>query len=237
MERKLMSRCKGLLDVPSSPSTCQCRNKRKMGQSSLDRADSTDSEKTETEKEEDMAHLEVQYLHRTVRDYLHSPGKWDWIISMSPGPFNPHLSLCKSNLLQLKGLDPVSLQSTKFRIHIRNVIKYGKRSMAKHQKIDEVIMLLDEVERVGTVLTTQTDENTNTFGDRCGALGNDHWSSFFSWQYFAAVVQPLDGNLRRAPISGNTPWRKRAQAGTRERRADAIIIRSIERRYQWTVGS
>lgn len=45
----------------------------------------------------------VQYLHRTARDYLESPGVWSSLTASTSGTgFNPHLCLLRSCVLQLK---------------------------------------------------------------------------------------------------------------------------------------
>lgn len=160
MKRKLMSRCKGLLEVSTLSFTRRFSSEDRFALIRIDVPD-------------------VQYLHRTVRDFLHSSKQWDWIASKSTVLFDPYLSLCKSNLLQLKGLNPASLHAAEFRFYIRNIIKYAKKSMVDQQKIGEVTMLLDETERTATVLTTRAANNTSTFVDRCGTLDNDHWSNFF----------------------------------------------------------
>jgi len=46
----------------------------------------------------------VQYLHRTLKDYIEQPRIWTQIRSSAPS-FDPHLSLFKAYALQMKGLD------------------------------------------------------------------------------------------------------------------------------------
>ncbi|KAF2177486.1 hypothetical protein K469DRAFT_603169, partial [Zopfia rhizophila CBS 207.26] len=84
MKRRLNSRCKGLLEVASVSTSLH------------------------------MANQKVQYLHRTVKDFLETPAVWSWIVGSNSTPFDPHLSLCRSFLLQLKGLDATSLQIDSF---------------------------------------------------------------------------------------------------------------------------
>lgn len=84
MRRKLSSRCLGLLDI-----------------SSTSNADNVDHE-AGSEK------LEVQYLHRSVRDYVENPrfpSVWHWLTSANKDPFDPHFALFNANVLQLKDVE------------------------------------------------------------------------------------------------------------------------------------
>ena len=44
----------------------------------------------------------VQYLHRTVKDFLESPKIWSWLQAVAEIGFDTRLTLCKACLLQLK---------------------------------------------------------------------------------------------------------------------------------------
>jgi hypothetical protein len=70
--RRLNSRCKGLLEVRSP------RGKGRLVDSKVD------------------------FLHRTVKDFLDTPNIWESIISQSDPNFNPDISLMQSYLVQLK---------------------------------------------------------------------------------------------------------------------------------------
>uniref|UniRef100_A0A8H7N627 Uncharacterized protein n=1 Tax=Bionectria ochroleuca TaxID=29856 RepID=A0A8H7N627_BIOOC len=97
---------------------------------------------------------------------------------MSSVRFDPNLSLCKANILQFKGLDPLSLSMSEFWFHAEMAIKYAVRCMDVEGNVREVIELLDEVDSTGNALTYHY---TNpTFIDRPGSLGeDDHWATFF----------------------------------------------------------
>ena len=53
----------------------------------------------------------VQYLHRTVKDYMKSPQVQNRLISFMKTPFDCHLMLCASNLAYLKANGPNLIKS------------------------------------------------------------------------------------------------------------------------------
>ena len=46
----------------------------------------------------------VQYLHRTLKDYIEQPEIWNQTLAVAPS-FSPHASLCKAYALEIKGID------------------------------------------------------------------------------------------------------------------------------------
>jgi hypothetical protein len=59
----------------------------------------------------------IQYLHRTVKDYLHQPDTWRTLLSHTAGtPLSPHTALLKSCILQLKHLDSAQRFDSLWRI-------------------------------------------------------------------------------------------------------------------------
>ncbi|SPO06621.1 uncharacterized protein DNG_09311 [Cephalotrichum gorgonifer] len=185
MKRKLASRCRGLLDISSPvPQRADDGHPASGDVAGEDhdwlQAGEADDEVCGTS----MADLEVQYLHRSVRDYIQSSEMWSWLVSATEEPFNPYTPLFKSHLLQLKSLHPVSLSAQKMGFHIWMAIKYAKRSLNLHTKkmkehVKEVVLLLDEIDKAATILTSSPARANSTFADRSGILGDNHWSSFF----------------------------------------------------------
>ncbi|KAI0516810.1 hypothetical protein F5B22DRAFT_636356 [Xylaria bambusicola] len=171
MKRKLVSRCRGLLGISSSPIF-----KLEENSSALD------IEASMSDNEDIVAGLEVQYLHRSVRDYIETPEVWSWLLSVHEKPFSPHfLVLLKANLLGMKGLNPVSLSARQMSFHLWMAIKYAKRSLNTRstEQTRETILLLDEIDNVATLLTRSSTTPDAPFAGRCGVRGDDHWSSFF----------------------------------------------------------
>ncbi|KAI0167621.1 hypothetical protein BJ166DRAFT_238645 [Pestalotiopsis sp. NC0098] len=180
MKRKLNSRCRGLLDI-SSP-IVRFHGHRAEDQDPDEPKLTEDIAAVDDIGESDLASLEVQYLHRSVRDYIQSSEMWSWLLSANEDPFDPHLPLLKSHLLSLKSLQPGALSAQELGFHVWMSIKYAKRSLSRHTKkeqADEVVHLLDEMDRSATSLTKSSTSRQFTFVDRRGTLASDHWSSFF----------------------------------------------------------
>jgi hypothetical protein len=76
MRRRLISRCKGLLE--SSPVTYHGQTDNKLENST------------------------VNYLHRTVRDYMQKADNWKQVVSSSESYYEPNLYLSVSSLMQMK---------------------------------------------------------------------------------------------------------------------------------------
>ncbi|VUC29212.1 unnamed protein product [Clonostachys rosea] len=184
MRRTLFNRCQGLLHIPAASmyeddSDESEASSDQSGNESDDEADEDETSGTSSsDRINPISHLEIKYIHRVVKDYIESPHIWDWIVSMSSVRFDPNLSLCKANILQFKGLDPLSLSMSEFWFHAEMAIKYAVRCMNVEGNVSEVIKLLDEVDSTGSALTYHY---TNPiFVDWPGALGeNDHWVTFF----------------------------------------------------------
>jgi len=49
-----------------------------------------------------LANADVEYLHRTVKDFLEQPDVWQQIVAATDANFQPHLALARSYVLQLK---------------------------------------------------------------------------------------------------------------------------------------
>lgn len=86
MRRRLNSRCKGFLEVPA------------LQQSILDDREVLNMRKST-----------VQYLHRTVKDYVNSPAVRQKLQSAMVKPFDHNFSFCIGNLALLKTMSPKTL--------------------------------------------------------------------------------------------------------------------------------
>ncbi|KAK4198003.1 hypothetical protein QBC40DRAFT_341612 [Triangularia verruculosa] len=104
MKRKLFSRCKGLLEV----------------------AYHIIDEDPAVEDDYRIVHYRVQYLHRTVKDFLETPDIWEWIVRANREPFDPALALCMSHLLQLKIMVPGTATRSAILDHATWCIDYAK---------------------------------------------------------------------------------------------------------------
>ncbi|TPX09867.1 uncharacterized protein E0L32_008889 [Thyridium curvatum] len=182
MKRKLTSRCRGLLDV-SSAVTYQVDDGQADDDQPVPDLDWSRADESGEVSGHHMANLEIQYLHRSVRDYIQSSEMWSWLVSANEEPFDPHIVLLKSHLLQLKSLESDSLSARAVGFHVWMAIKYAKMSLNIHtrnrkRQVKEIVLLLDELDKTVTLLTT-SPVRSSTFVDRNGSLGDEHWSSFF----------------------------------------------------------
>ncbi|KAF7505514.1 hypothetical protein GJ744_000676 [Endocarpon pusillum] len=117
MRRRLISRCKGLLEVPSlevlGPAT------------------------------------RVQYLHRTVKDFLASPEIWRYILSGSAQSFDPRSALYASYIMQIKKMEPHKDMFPGLWAVIRACMEYAHSIQSKHnsdQLAQAAILALDEMD-------------------------------------------------------------------------------------------
>ena len=122
--RRINSRTKGLLDIPSLEHQKAEENHLQVpkgAQGSRSRSPSIQSgrgamDPYENYSASELAWLKVEYLHRTVRDYLAKPEVWNRIVKGSPPPFNPSLCLAKACLLRLKDHSPDALSDVEYNI-------------------------------------------------------------------------------------------------------------------------
>lgn len=190
MKRKLMSRCRGLLDVSSSLEQMDEEDRNYENKPGMMTSESL----AYSQNPVDMTGLEIQYLHRSVRDYIQSPEVWSWLISNNKEAFDPHLQLLKSHVLFLKGLDVTSLSASKMGFHVCMGITHAKRSLPlsysvptskqrpEEKSYEQVLTLLDEIDKTAKLLTTGDSlagHLGSTFVDRYCVIGEKHWSSLF----------------------------------------------------------
>lgn len=95
----------------------------------------------------------VQYLHRTVKDFVQKPEVWREILAMTMVPFDPYTILCKGYLIEAKTTQ-LSLTSPKdlWRVITRAL---GYASKATTESHASLIPLLDELNRVTTLHSNQ----------------------------------------------------------------------------------
>jgi hypothetical protein len=95
----------------------------------------------------------VQYLHRTVKDFVQKPQAWTEILAMTIIPFNPYISLCKGYLLEAKTTQlSASSPQDLWRVITRALAYASKATSDCHASL---IPLLDELNRVTTIHSNQ----------------------------------------------------------------------------------
>jgi NACHT domain len=92
MNRRLKSRCMGMLEVPQVDTIDASDGSLSLPQTTGIGLPSSEIGRNKT----------IQYLHRTVKDFFRQPSTWERIVSMSPTTYYPNLALFGSCLLHLK---------------------------------------------------------------------------------------------------------------------------------------
>ena len=91
----------------------------------------------------------MQYLHRTVKDFLETPQVWDRIILAGPRNYDPYLALCRSFIAQLKCLDPGS-STLAFKVTVKTFMRYAslvQDRLEEGQSAQSFVSLIDEFDR------------------------------------------------------------------------------------------
>jgi hypothetical protein len=113
-----------------------------------------------------MAHR-VEFLHRTVKDFLMNEDTQQWFLRNSGIDFSPQLSLCRTYLAQAKGLSD-ACSASEF-IHIAGLLMF-------HAKEYEVSLhrtpyaTIEELNRVGNVVAAPF------------STSHCHWSTACDWE-------------------------------------------------------
>ena len=165
MRRRLNSRCKGLLEVGSARLL------------PVDAVDSEDVSLVERPMSVDdclakgipLADFNVQYLHRTVKDFLETPQVWDRIVLAGPRTYEPYLALCRSFIAQLKCLNTGYYpRKETFHWMASKCILYACRAQARleeGQSAQSLVSLLDECDRTATNLQEPTAMKPSWVGE------------------------------------------------------------------------
>ena len=136
VSRRLNSRCKGFLEAE--------RGLQRLGQQEyLARR---------------ASQLTVQYLHRTVRDFIKSPKAQTFLQSYTKPDFDPSLRLCFSYLMDLKNWNPTQQYTQDTHLLDRedelaptasqaiNCLRHAAKTQTDHSRI--VVELLGELKRI-----------------------------------------------------------------------------------------
>ena len=98
----------------------------------------------------------VQYLHRSVKDYMESADVQERFVSVISDSFDPHLMLCSGNLARLKALNHTIVESGNraFGAGIRQCLYSASRIHANHRAY--IIPFLDDIDNTGSLLSKRT---------------------------------------------------------------------------------
>ena len=202
MRRRLNSRCKGLLEIALVDGLgATDQNYVTIAYQPVKPEESSSSEPTEhsslshksgigTEiRDLWMAESTVQYLHRTVKDFLEDPKVWARLTASSKGMFDPYMALCRSHVSQLKvGL----FQPSEVTNFLEDVIKCiaNARLCEKYSDLlslrQSFAATLDELDRVVAQMSrsfiTLRDPGAKRLGG-CYIDGSSFWT---------AVIRSID---------------------------------------------
>ena len=155
MRRRLNSRCKGLLEV--GPAGLLPIDAVDFGDVSL--VERPTSVNDCLAKGISPADLTVQYLHRTVKDFLETPQVWDRIMLACPRTYDPYLALCRSFVAQLKCLGRPTGTKAFYRT-VRRIMFYAysvQDRLEEGQSAQSLVSLMDELDRTATNLHNASD--------------------------------------------------------------------------------
>ena len=149
MRRRLNSRCKGLLEA--GPNVSLVSETLDPGDASLIQQPMPVNDGLT--EEIPLADYTVQYLHRTVKDFLDTPQVWDRILLAGPCTYDPYLALCRSFITQLKCLDPGSSCTSAFQETVRKCMLYAclvQDRLEEGQSAQSLLDLIDVFDRTAT---------------------------------------------------------------------------------------
>ena len=174
MRRRLNSRCKGLLEVGTTSMLFRDSSSHAVA----DQIDMLSNlENVANSLQPDPT---VQYLHRTVKDFLESSAVWTQLLRATHRDFDPASALCRSSLATLKVTEPTSMGWTPFWAKITECIGYAYEAHQRSPSATNLIMILDELDRVADQLVNTPDTCGITFMQRQDISRS--YGSFTSYQ-------------------------------------------------------
>ncbi|CZR56317.1 uncharacterized protein PAC_06205 [Phialocephala subalpina] len=102
----------------------------------------------------------VQYLHRTVRDYICQPKVWEFVSSGTNESFDPNVALSACWLLRIKTMTPTLKTLGYFWAFLKSCTDYSIKF--EESRPDVNVSLLDELSRVGDNLFETPGPNGTT---------------------------------------------------------------------------
>lgn len=179
MKRRLNTSCRGLIEVHSTPTAADGPSHCSKDTGAPASVDSLDL-RISSCRGSRLADSKVEYLHRTVKDWLCRPDIWAQITSATPGSFNAAACLTEAHLLQLKSLHLNTLNRPEYGLW--DLASWCTEYSVEVGKTDPCLegQLLDELNRVAIALSTANDNHGKSYVQRFwGApdTSNFHWAS------------------------------------------------------------
>ena len=185
MNRRLNSRCKGFLEVPSPESSPY--RPTPAGTESVDwdlqwpyadpKQHNYDHSRYEVlnSTSQSTANLKVEFLHRTVKDFIAKPDIWTKLTAATRKNFDPNLALCQSYLLQLKTLHPEAMTREAFWDLVENYMHHAVLTAGIN--IVSQMTMLNELDRAATKLAARPKFVASNVGRAFPVDSAAHWTS------------------------------------------------------------
>lgn len=209
MKRRLNSRCKGLLEVPALQPKSEgfLQHLRHQGSGSLQvehfanlQIPSVEMPRTRSVRQtcsveslytpDELASLKVEYLHRTVKDFLEKPEIWKMILAATRPPFGPSASLARGFLMRLKSHNENKLTGDD---NIWRAItccwKYAVEAEINHD--GSQMPLFRELERVATYLEASPSGTDVVISDTTKIDVITKRSAFLEQRVFSKSGRPV----------------------------------------------
>jgi len=188
MKRRLNSRCKGFLEVPLlrsgtewAPSITEIidgnveEELQWLDSQTKQRIYSSLCSEPQNLCNPSLVDQKVEYLHRTVRNFIARPDIWGRVIAATKKSFYPNLALCRSYLLQLKTIKPLSMTREGFWDLVTNYMHHA--ALMGESDIASQLQLFNERDRTGTVLARTPRFVASTVGRAFSVDSEIHWTS------------------------------------------------------------
>ncbi|KAF2795864.1 hypothetical protein K505DRAFT_373641 [Melanomma pulvis-pyrius CBS 109.77] len=148
MKRRLNARCNGLLEITNFD---EDQNKREHYRRTIDDFWSSSTQLDDTEASELFMVYKVEFLHRTVKDFLNTKEIQNLVKSRIPNDFQPLAVVCRAILAQIKTL-PVEKKfyARHFKELVDDLIYYTQVSDSHSYRPE--LETLDELERTLCIL-------------------------------------------------------------------------------------
>ncbi|CZR54196.1 uncharacterized protein PAC_04079 [Phialocephala subalpina] len=169
-----------------------------------------------------LADALVQYLHRTVKDFLNRSDIWEYIVSGGNQPFDPDPSLFGASLLHIKTMQTSAAVLYNFQKLLEPCVKCSVKF--ENTKPKQHIDSLKELDRAASKLFLQPHPECLALNERNSQLLENigpppHWTSrlskpgsiplnsFFDYAFKVRLYSFIDHELASGhEVNGLVPW-------------------------------
>ncbi|KAH8658459.1 hypothetical protein BX600DRAFT_552571 [Xylariales sp. PMI_506] len=217
MNRRLNSRCKGLLEAVPSQSSRQgiiIWNSRDLDTIITESASGNHLKIDQLNKYgQALANCEIQYLHRTVKDYLELPEISELMETELAGDLHPLASLGVAGLMELKTMETITSSSARRTLHKSLEALFGFAARLSICNKREYIDLLESTRIVTGQIAHRKFQDGLTIGQSisslspgvgewpCTAKTVDNTSEFLALAVRSHFVTYVETKLRSKPAT------------------------------------